>query len=164
MPIHFIYIRLLPLLRPVQRSLIRKRRKKEKERKAKRQAKHLNNKQAQKQVLANVTSGGDAAASVTPTIGCATREDAAEEKTTAWSASPSSAEQSDADVEDNLLDDSEKSPSKPLNTSTTAANCDPNGNNQLATSPVEKRGDSPENMDKDSLDEDENGKDVFKRH
>lgn len=93
-------------------------------------------------------------------IGCATREEAANQNG-ALSNSASSAEQSDADVEDNLLDDNEKC-IKPLNTSSCSKNNssanDANANNQSASSPVEKRGDSPENMDKDSLDEDENGK------
>uniref|UniRef100_T1PDR8 ubiquitinyl hydrolase 1 n=2 Tax=Musca domestica TaxID=7370 RepID=T1PDR8_MUSDO len=139
-----------------------------KERIAKRHAKHQNTKQMQKlsslEGANSATAGGDGdnanvALDTAPVIGCATREEAAD-KTTAWSAaSSSSAEQSDADVEDNLLDDNDKCPTtKPLNTSASvkAANSiDRNGNNQL-TSPVEKRGDSPENMDKDSLDEDEN--------
>lgn len=144
-----------------------------KEQRAKRHAKHQHTKLMQKQLSSaealNVTTGGGngdnanvSAAGCTasvkpPMIGCATREEAGEE---ILSAASSSAEQSDADVEDNLLDDNEKCSTKPLNTSTnlkTATNYDPNGNNQL-TSPVEKRDDSPENMDKDSLDEDENGK------
>ncbi|XP_075154530.1 ubiquitin specific protease 16/45 isoform X2 [Haematobia irritans] len=140
-----------------------------KERKAKRHAKHQHTKQMQKQVNSeagsatnggdgdNVNVTGDVDTTKIPIIGCATREEAGEKE--AWSASSSSTEQSDADVEDNLLDDNEKGPTKQLNTSgnaKTAANFDRNGNNQTLTSPVEKRGDSPENMDKDSLDEDEN--------
>ncbi|XP_073829445.1 ubiquitin specific protease 16/45 [Musca autumnalis] len=144
-----------------------------KERKAKRHAKHQHTKQMQKLGSAEGSNGtgapggagdGDNANNTdnaaAPIIGCATREEAADKTTSAWSAaSSSSAEQSDADVEDNLLDDNDKCPTKPLNTSTSAKsgnnNIDRNGNNQV-TSPVEKRGDSPENMDKDSLDEDEN--------
>ncbi|XP_061388617.1 ubiquitin carboxyl-terminal hydrolase 16/45 [Musca vetustissima] len=132
-----------------------------KERKAKRHAKHQHTKQQIQKVgsaegqNSTPTSGEDAV----PIIGCATREEADDRTTGALSAeSSSSAEQSDADVEDNLLDDNDKCPTKPLNTSANAKalnNIDRNGNNQL-TSPVEKRGDSPENMDKDSLDEDEN--------
>lgn len=132
-----------------------------KERKAKRAAKHQHTKQVQKQLLSDVTGGGGDGDAKTIMIGCATREEASSQNVTC-SNSSSSAEQSDADVEDNLVDDNEKC-AKPLNTSTTiTASCDPNGNNQLATSPVEKRGDSPENMDKDSLDEDENGEFKFK--
>ena len=134
-----------------------------KERKAKRTAKHQHTKLAQKQLLADITGGdsggggGDTKSKEGfATIGCATREEAGSQNAT-WSNSSSSTEQSDADVEDNLVDDNDKS-SKPLNTSNSlATSCDSNGNNQAATSPVEKRGDSPENMDKDSLDEDENG-------
>lgn len=142
-----------------------------KERKAKRAAKHQNTKLVQQQLLNEITgcdsgAAGDATtnengnAATAGLIGCATREEVVSQNVT-WSNSSSSAEQSDADVEDNLLDDNEKC-LKPLNTSSSlnknsTAN-DSNGNNQVTISPVEKRGDSPENMDKDSLDEDENGR------
>lgn len=135
-----------------------------KERKAKRAAKHQHTKLAQKQLLADITGGDSGGGDAKPnedvaTIGCATREEAGSQNVT-WSNSSSSTEQSDADVEDNLVDDNDKS-SKPLNTSNSlATSCDTNGNNQAATSPVEKRGDSPENIDKDSLDEDENGEHI----
>ncbi|XP_055910478.1 ubiquitin carboxyl-terminal hydrolase 16 isoform X2 [Eupeodes corollae] len=92
----------------------------------------------------------------------------------------SGSEQSDADVEDNLNDDTTSgtaTTSKVTTTTTTAASgaavatttavpsnyvstCDPNGNNSNELpSPLvpEKRGDSPENPNKDSLDDDENG-------
>ncbi|KAM7347020.1 ubiquitin specific protease 16/45 isoform 2-T2 [Cochliomyia hominivorax] len=139
---------------------------KKKERKAKRAAKHQHTKLVQKQLLNDLTGaesgGGDVkennGGATAAIIGCATREEAGSQGN--WSNSSSSAEQSDADVEDNLVDDNEKC-SKPLNTSSSLTNNgilanDPNGNDQVATSPVEKRGDSPENIDKDSLDEDEN--------
>uniref|UniRef100_A0A1B0ADX6 ubiquitinyl hydrolase 1 n=1 Tax=Glossina pallidipes TaxID=7398 RepID=A0A1B0ADX6_GLOPL len=123
-----------------------------KERKAKRVAKHQHTKLVQKQMLEELTgAGGD---SLIP-LGCATREEAGANSAIS-SATSSSAEQSDADVEDNLIDESEKKIQKPLaNATTTSIVDDTNGNNQLS-SPAEKRGDSPENMDKDSLDEDEN--------
>ncbi|XP_023300544.2 ubiquitin carboxyl-terminal hydrolase 45 [Lucilia cuprina] len=138
---------------------------KKEQKKAKRAAKHQHTKLVQKQILNEITGGergdgGDAKAddstSSAVLIGCATREESGSQNATTWSNSSSSAEQSDADVEDNLVDDNDKC-SKPLNTSSNNGTTnDPNGNNQVATSPVEKRGDSPENMDKDSLDEDEN--------
>ncbi|XP_037938167.1 ubiquitin carboxyl-terminal hydrolase 45 isoform X2 [Teleopsis dalmanni] len=70
------------------------------------------------------------------------------------SSNSSSAEQSDADVEDNLVDENitEKTVRQP-----STSLCDTNGNNQLQSpNKPEKRGDSPENADKDSLEEDEN--------
>nr|XP_036227074.1 ubiquitin carboxyl-terminal hydrolase 45 isoform X2 [Bactrocera oleae]XP_036227075.1 ubiquitin carboxyl-terminal hydrolase 45 isoform X2 [Bactrocera oleae]XP_036227076.1 ubiquitin carboxyl-terminal hydrolase 45 isoform X2 [Bactrocera oleae]XP_036227077.1 ubiquitin carboxyl-terminal hydrolase 45 isoform X2 [Bactrocera oleae]XP_036227078.1 ubiquitin carboxyl-terminal hydrolase 45 isoform X2 [Bactrocera oleae] len=123
---------------------------KEKERKAKRAAKHHENKLKQKAILENTTGAANEVAETTAIkMGCARREDGA-----AFSSSASSSEQSDADIEDNLLDD---------NTATKTARTaginsyDSNGNKQLPrTGKSEKRDDSPENMDKDSLDEDEN--------
>ncbi|XP_036319948.1 LOW QUALITY PROTEIN: ubiquitin carboxyl-terminal hydrolase 45 [Rhagoletis pomonella] len=123
---------------------------KEKERKAKRAAKHHENKLRQKALLENTTgTSGINAATTTSEIGCVKREDAVGN-----SSSSSSSEQSDADVEDNLLDDN--AATKTSRTLVAAA-YDTNGNHQLTNSgKPEKRDDSPENMDKDSLDEDEN--------
>lgn len=83
------------------------------------------------------------------------------------STSSSSAEQSDADVEDNLLDD-ERSSSVNVQVNRTISSLypsslpmyDSNGNNELP-SPLnpEKRDDSPENLNKDNSNDDENGKD-----
>ncbi|XP_013105568.1 ubiquitin carboxyl-terminal hydrolase 16 [Stomoxys calcitrans] len=165
------YLHPAPATSPTGPTKAQLKKEQKKERKAKRHAKHQHTKQMQKQFSAeagistvggdNVSEAGVVDAAKAVLIGCATREEAAGEKDkTTWSASSSSAEQSDADVEDNLLDDNEKSSTKPLNTSiigkTAAPNYDRSGNNQSFTSPVEKRDDSPENMDKDSLDEDEN--------
>ncbi|XP_004524965.1 ubiquitin carboxyl-terminal hydrolase 45 [Ceratitis capitata] len=123
---------------------------KEKKRKAKRAAKHHETKLRQKALYENATDGAaDANATAANTeIGCANREDAA-----GYSSSTSSSEQSDADVEDNLLDDNAVTKStRSLNATT----YDTNGNNQLPhTGKAEKRDESPEHMDKDSLDEDE---------
>lgn len=71
--------------------------------------------------------------------------------------STSGSEQSDADVEDNLNDDSAAGTSGPK-PQPVVLTCDPNGNSNELTSPLvpEKRGDSPENPNKDSLDDDEN--------
>lgn len=71
----------------------------------------------------------------------------------------SASEQSDADVEDNLNDDTTAvKPSLAVSSTTDVPTCDPNGNTNELPSPLvpEKRGDSPENPNKDSLDDDEN--------
>lgn len=124
-----------------------------KERKARRDQ---NTKLAQKKLTEDISgAAGDTTNNLNATIGCATREEA-QINSAHSSASSSSAEQSDADVEDNLIDD-EKKCRKPL-FNPNVLPCDSNGNSQtLLTSPAEKRDGSPENMDKDSLDEDENG-------
>ncbi|XP_067638028.1 ubiquitin carboxyl-terminal hydrolase 16/45 [Eurosta solidaginis] len=119
---------------------------KEKERKAKRAAKHRENKIKQKALLEKATEASeDSAAKIIATEGAKPEDDS-------YFAS-SSSEQSDADVEDNLDDNAAIKTSR----STTPTPFDTNGNNQLpnVTMP-EKRDDSPDNMDKDSLDEDEN--------
>ncbi|XP_053951018.1 ubiquitin carboxyl-terminal hydrolase 45 [Anastrepha ludens] len=122
---------------------------KEKERKAKRAAKHHENKLKQKASFENMIGASGEIVDTAPEIGCAKREDAV-----GFSSSSSSSEHSDADVEDNLVDDN--AATKTSRTST-ATSYDTNGNNQLPNSgKPEKRDDSPENMDKDSLDEDEN--------
>lgn len=150
---------------------------KERERKAKRVAKHQRLKQAQKlglklngngsaiggngyaldfgkpqhAALASLGSGDGQA------IGAAEQpKDQVEDST---SSSVTTSEHSDADVEDNLVEDT-----APPNTSSTSTSSsgtlaakfytDSNGNAQPLG---EKRDDTPEHMDKDSLEEDENG-------
>lgn len=95
------------------------------------------------------------------------------------SGSSSSVEQSDADVEDNLMEEGDKAfngnnfntnhlkcktnINSNIDTNSNNSNFDSNGNDnnkssqQKLFSPVEKCDESPENIDKDSLDEDENG-------
>lgn len=70
----------------------------------------------------------------------------------------SASEQSDADVEDNLNDDTTAVKPTLAVPSSDVLTCDPNGNSSELPSPLvpEKRGDSPENPNKDSLDDDEN--------
>lgn len=132
------------------------------EKEEKRKAKRHNKRMVQKQMLDNMLAGNsktdETKNSDATAIGCANRP-----KSGSASSCSSSAE-SDADVEDNLQDDTNTTTNSDKVTGSRAAPpYDSNGNrngNQLA-SPAEgkpeKRDDSPENMDKDSLDEDENG-------
>ncbi|KRG06921.1 ubiquitin carboxyl-terminal hydrolase 45 isoform X2 [Drosophila mojavensis] len=145
---------------------------KERERKAKRAAKHQRTKQAQRLSLklnnsdeSNGGGGGgdDVDGEQQPGSGDSqgqaqpTSADTDSEKTRSapWGEGPrtksasqsaTTSEQSDADVEDNLVDDAAAGRNAKFYT-------DSNGNSQ----PVgEKRDDTPEHMDKDSLEEDEN--------
>ncbi|XP_016982454.1 ubiquitin carboxyl-terminal hydrolase 45 [Drosophila rhopaloa] len=148
---------------------------KERERKAKRAAKHQRHKQAQKLSLKlNGNSGGngngfvqsgesDAALASLGASGDGQAIDGSDqpkdqtEDTT--SSSVTTSEHSDADVEDNLVEDT--APPSANNASSTSASSgaaakfytDSNGNAQPLG---EKRDDTPEHMDKDSLEEDEN--------
>ncbi|XP_017963062.1 ubiquitin carboxyl-terminal hydrolase 45 [Drosophila navojoa] len=145
---------------------------KERERKAKRAAKHQRTKQAQRLSLklniSNEANGGggggdDVDGEQQPGSvnsqgqGQPTSADTDSEKTRSapWgegsrakstSQSATSSEHSDADVEDNLVDDAAGGSNAKFYT-------DSNGNSQPAG---EKRDDTPEHMDKDSLEEDEN--------
>ncbi|XP_017054947.1 ubiquitin carboxyl-terminal hydrolase 16 [Drosophila ficusphila] len=141
---------------------------KERERKAKRAAKHQRHKQAQKLSLKLNGNGGTGngngleepgeteAAPASLGAGDGQTNDGPEqskdqtEDTT--SSSVTTSEHSDADVEDNLVEDT-----APPSSSTSAAPpkfyTDSNGNAQPLG---EKRDDTPEHMDKDSLEEDEN--------
>jgi len=137
---------------------------KERERKAKRAAKHQRHKQAQKLNLKlNGNEGGNGLAdSGEPSAplaslgagdgqandGLEQPKDQTEDTT---SSSVTTSEHSDADVEDNLVEDA-----APASTQVpTKFYTDSNGNAQPMG---EKRDDTPEHMDKDSLEEDENGK------
>lgn len=132
----------------------------EKDRKAKRAQKHHNKRAAAAAATtANVTVGpqplglGIGPAGDNPLIVSPQKDN---ENNSNSQSSSTSSEQSDADVEDNLIDDMPKYVQY-VNRNIPPLNCDPNGNNQ-ALSPVdpEKRDDSPENLNKDSND-DENG-------
>ncbi|KAH8357960.1 hypothetical protein KR200_007226 [Drosophila serrata] len=121
---------------------------KERERKAKRAAKHQRTKQAQKLSLklnGNGLGSGDGQAEEQP-------KDQAEHSTSSTS---TTSEHSDADVEDNLVEDTAPGGAAAGGASGAAAKfyTDSNGNAQPLG---EKRDDTPENMDKDSLEEDEN--------
>lgn len=113
---------------------------KEKERKAKRAQKHHN-----KRIAQNFGADGDSPQNISPPKDT-------EFDSSVRSSDDESSEQSDADVEDNLIDEVPKRVQyinhivPPL--------YDPNGNNEVS-SPVdpEKRGDSPENPNKDSNDD-----------
>nr|XP_016937175.1 ubiquitin carboxyl-terminal hydrolase 45 [Drosophila suzukii] len=135
---------------------------KERERKAKRAAKHQRHKQAQKLNLKlNGNEGGNGLAdSGEPSAplaslgagdgqandGLEQPKDQTEDTT---SSSVTTSEHSDADVEDNLVEDA-----APASTQVpTKFYTDSNGNAQPMG---EKRDDTPEHMDKDSLEEDEN--------
>lgn len=131
---------------------------KEKERKAKRAQKHHNKRQcAQNNITLIMGPAGDnaivAPSSSNTDIGNQNSQnnDISRES----SSSGSSDEQSDADVEDNLIDDA---PKRSHPSGLPALFCDSNGNNQIS-SPLdpEKRGDSPENPNKDSNDENDSG-------
>ncbi|XP_017093112.2 ubiquitin carboxyl-terminal hydrolase 16/45 isoform X2 [Drosophila bipectinata] len=147
---------------------------KERERKAKRAAKHQRHKQAQK--LSLKLNGSDLADSASDapqlvSLGAGDGqgrieggEQPKEQGDDTTSSSVTTSEHSDADVEDNLVEDSAPV-SASANTASSSASTssggatgskfytDSNGNAQ----PVgEKRDDTPEHMDKDSLEEDEN--------
>ncbi|KAH8283247.1 hypothetical protein KR044_000967 [Drosophila immigrans] len=151
---------------------------KERERKAKRAAKHQRTKQAQKLSLklnindeSNASAGGgDADADVdqqqqpgqtpsSPSADVDVDTDIEKTRTASWgegqrvdSLSGTTSEHSDADVEDNLVEDTAAVAGVAAVT-TTKFYTDTNGNAQPLS---EKRDDTPENMDKDSLEEDEN--------
>lgn len=150
---------------------------KERERKAKRAAKHQRTKQAQKLSLKlNVNDdagsspveggGGDGETDHEPGSGdgqdtvqlpsADTDGDGEKTRSTSWgegprvdSLSPNTSEHSDADVEDNLVEDTAGG------LATAKFYTDSNGNAQPLG---EKRNGTHDHMDKDSLEEDENGK------
>ncbi|XP_017064715.1 ubiquitin carboxyl-terminal hydrolase 16 [Drosophila eugracilis] len=148
---------------------------KERERKAKRAAKHQRHKQAQKLSLklnGNDSGNGNALTDpVEPSTGLASLgagdsqandapEQPKEQTEDTTSSSVTTSEHSDADVEDNLVEDSAPPSATNASTSTSASSAAPpkfytdsNGNAQPLG---EKRDDTPEHMDKDSLEEDEN--------
>lgn len=157
-------------------SKIQVKKEKERERKAKRAAKHQRHKQAQK--LSLKLNGSDLEASVPDApqlvaLGAGdgqTRieggEQPKEQTEDTTSSSVTTSEHSDADVEDNLVEDSApvsasaNTASSSTSTSTSSGGAvggkfytDSNGNAQPLG---EKRDDTPEHMDKDSLEEDEN--------
>ncbi|XP_030564447.1 ubiquitin carboxyl-terminal hydrolase 16 isoform X1 [Drosophila novamexicana] len=146
---------------------------KERERKAKRAAKHQRTKQAQKLSLKlNINDesnggggGGDGDADVDQQPGSGDGQgqvqplsadtDGEKTRSAAWGEGPradtlslsaTTSEHSDADVEDNLVEDTATGSGAKFYT-------DNNGNAQPLS---EKRDDTPEHMDKDSLEEDEN--------
>ena len=138
---------------------------KEEKRKAKRAPKHHYKKLAQIQMLDNMLTGNKSED---------VKSDGKSEVSESAAADPNSdasscSSESDADVEDNLQDDTSATAASNKITRSPPATYDTNGNksndnntSSLLPSPLdgksEKRDDSPENMDKDSLDEDENGK------
>ncbi|EDX01119.2 ubiquitin carboxyl-terminal hydrolase 16 [Drosophila yakuba] len=148
---------------------------KERERKAKRAAKHQRHKQAQK--LSHKLNGNDsgngnelaesgepnAAPLASLGAGDGQANDGPEQPKVqtedSTSSSVTTSEHSDADVEDNLVEDT--APPSATNVSSSSASLtapskfytDSNGNAQQLG---EKRDDTPEHMDKDSLEEDEN--------
>ncbi|KAH8414829.1 hypothetical protein KR215_006041 [Drosophila sulfurigaster] len=156
---------------------------KERERKAKRAAKHQRTKQAQKLSLKlNVNDennasagGGDADADVDQQPGSGDNQaqpqspgsadvdtDIEKTRSASWGEGPrvdsfsgTTSEHSDADVEDNLVEDTaaDVGAGVAAAAATTKFYTDTNGNAQPLS---EKRDDTPENMDKDSLEEDEN--------
>ncbi|XP_016996791.3 ubiquitin carboxyl-terminal hydrolase 16/45 [Drosophila takahashii] len=141
---------------------------KERERKAKRAAKHQRHKQAQKLNLklngnesgngladngepnASSASGAQGAGDGQPNEGSEQPKDQAEDTT---SSSVTTSEQSDADVEDNLVEDTASGKATKESTAQPKFFTDSNGNAQPLG---EKRDDTPEHMDKDSLEEEEN--------
>ncbi|XP_026847052.1 ubiquitin carboxyl-terminal hydrolase 45 isoform X2 [Drosophila persimilis] len=161
---------------------------KERERKAKRAAKHLRYKQAQKLTLklngngtgshadADSEANNELDAAGTGTGGGdgdsqTTSDGQGQHKEELISSSSTTSENSDADIEDNLVEEtattrdraktrgvaggsSSASSAQGGNSSSSRFFTDTNGNAQPLG---EKRDDTPENMDKDSLEEDENG-------
>ncbi|XP_017024269.1 ubiquitin carboxyl-terminal hydrolase 16/45 isoform X2 [Drosophila kikkawai] len=117
---------------------------KERERKAKRAAKHQRLKQAQK--LSLKLNGNENGNGLGSGDGQAAAPEQPNQETT--SSSPTTSEHSDADVEDNLVEDT-----APPAAAGAKFYTDSNGNAQPLG---EKRDDTPEHMDKDSLEEDEN--------
>ncbi|KAH8289790.1 hypothetical protein KR054_011106 [Drosophila jambulina] len=118
---------------------------KERERKAKRAAKHQRLKQAQKLNLKlNVNGLGSGDGGQTEQE--QEQEPSKEQAENSTSSTSTTSEHSDADVEDNLQEDTAPAAASKFFT-------DSNGNAQPLG---EKRDDTPEHMDKDSLEEDEN--------
>ncbi|XP_068158915.1 LOW QUALITY PROTEIN: ubiquitin carboxyl-terminal hydrolase 16/45 [Drosophila tropicalis] len=146
---------------------------KERERKANRAAKHQRHKQAQKLALkvngnANgepgtepTAGGGDAASAALLATTTNDDDDELPREADTLSSSVTTSEHSDADVEDNLQEDTTTTNTATTSTSTTTTAqakfyTDKNGNAQPAALVGEKRDDTPDHMDKDSLEEDEN--------
>ncbi|XP_055390274.1 ubiquitin carboxyl-terminal hydrolase 45 [Condylostylus longicornis] len=115
---------------------------KEKERKAKRAAKHHNKK-------LNYIPIGPIGDNMDDSIDTNNTSLNNKEIENSRSSDSSSSEQSDADIEDNLIDDIPKNGQSLLHLQKA---CDTNGNSETPNSP-EKRGDSPENPNKDSNDD-----------